>query len=735
MGIKKIGCIIVLLLLATSGYAVDLHVLADSLDNWADFKLGCIPKVRVTQLKTKDNEIWLYTNKTLSCLSLSPNDISSLRAKVSQWVTGKDTEHVTIYSDGFELDELVTERFRSRPEEEHYPIPNRRELGCNLHGQHIALWPSHGIYYNRDEDRWKLQRATMWSTVEDLYTTSYAEQVSQMLERAGATVHWPRARYGKDEKASEIGPSGYPRWAEGARYWLEYIGVSDSIWNPVTDKSNPAKDSVRNDYLDDLRCRGHWVNWLKTKGIPVTLSIALHTDGYSQVGDSLTIGTLAIYSINDYYKMRTFPNNRSRILNRDLADYVQTQVVEDIRATHDPNWKRRELQNAGYAEARYTQVPSVLLEILSHKQFADIRLGLEPQFRHDVARAIYKGIGRWIHSQVGTDFVVQPLKVQKMSISPDMELTWLPTIDPIEPSAKPTYYLVEVRENDGPWKVVERTTKTHYNLPAKQGVRYDVRVIAGNDGGTSATSETLSAHIGKPNKPSVLIINAFNLTSGPRWWAETQKAGIVPNSYSIPDGEDGIYIGQQWEFNRTLDWVSDDDCGWGMSYRDQTGTRQVGNTHDYPVLHGHALQELGYTFVSVNSEAIDTIDARWDALDIIFGKDTIISFPELTRWQGKTLVSGALLGTIPRASRTGQVRSRDHNFRFAVTPNPQYLCAENATGQVAKPSERVLARYADSGVPACIKTNNSVIWSVPLESFEDFSSLYKQSIQLLLRSK
>ena len=172
-----------------------------------------------------------------------------------------------------------------------------------------------------------------------------------------------------------------------------------------------------------------------------------------------------------------------------------------------------------------------------------------------------------------------------------------------------------------------------------------------------------------------------------------------------------------------------------MCYRDQVGTRQVGNTHDYPVLHGRALQELGYTFVSINSEAIDTIDSRWDAVDVIYGKDTITSIPELSRWQGKALISGALLGTIPRASRTGQVRSRDHNFRFAVTPNPQYLCAENATGQVAKPNERVLARYADSGVPACIKTDNSVIWSVPLESFEDFNSLYKQSILLLLRSK
>ena len=731
IGIKRIGVIAALSLLATGSYAVDMHALADSLDSWAGFNLGCIPRVKVTQLKTRNNQIWVYTNKTLSGLALSPEDITSLRGKVSYWVTGTSSAQVTIYSDGFELSELVTERYRPRPDEQHYPIPNRKELGCNLSGQHIALWPSHGVYYNRDEDRWKLQRATMWTTVEDLYTTVYAEQVSEMLERAGATVLWPRARYGKDEKAGEIGPSGYPRWAEAARYWLEYTGVPDSVWNPITDKNNPLKDSVRNDYLDDLRCRGLWVNWLRDKGVPLTLSIALHTDGYSQPGDSQTIGTLAIYSQNDYYKQRTFHTGHSRMLNRDLADFVQTQVVEDIRAQYDPNWKRRELLNAGYAEARYTQVPSVLLEILSHKQFADIRLGLQPKFRQDVSRAIYKGIGRWIHAQVGTDFIVQPLKVQKMSISPAMVVTWQPTVDPIEPTAMPSYYMVEVRENDGPWRTAARITENHYTLPSKRGVRYDVRVIAGNEGGTSAASETLSAYMGKQDKPTVLIINAFDRTDGPQWWADSLNAGIVRGSYSIPDGEDGIYIGEQWEFNRALDWISDDDCGWGMCYRDQTGTRQVGNTHDYPVLHGRALQELGYTFVSMNSKALDSIDSRWDAIDVIYGKDTVTTIPELSKWQGKMLVSGALLGAIPRGSRTGVVRLNDTNYRFAVQPNAQRLCAENATGQITKFRQHVIARYADSGIPACVQTKNRIIWSVPLESFEDFESIYKQSIQLL----
>ena len=728
---------ILLFAIIQSASAYDMRALSDSLDTWAGFNLGCVPRVKVTQIKSNRNRIYVYTNKVLSCLSLSPEQVNSLRLKVSQWLLGNNNGKVSIYTDGFEIGELITERFKPRPDAQHYPIPDKAQLGHSLSGQTIALWPSHGVYYNRDEDRWKLQRATMWSTVEDLYTTAYAEQVSRMLERAGATVIWPRARYGKDQAATLIGPSGYPRWAEAARYWLEYTGVPDTIWNPVTDKNNPLKDSVRNDYLDDLRCRGLWVNWLaQTK--PITACLALHTDGYSQAGDSTIIGTLAIYSRQDKENRTTFANGYERILNRDLADYVQTQVVEDIQRKYDPNWKRRQLQNASYAEARYPVVPSLLLEILSHKQFADIRWGLQPAFRKDVARAIYKGLGRWIHAQAGTEFVVQPLPVSNMAVRPeknDFVVTWTATRDSLEASAKPDYYLVELRENNGAWQSPVRVKATKYAFHAKRGVRYDIRVTAGNNGGTSEYSETLSACLGDKDKPFVLIVNAFNRIDGPQWFADSTYAGIVPGTYAIPDGEDGLYIGEQWEFNRAFDWISDDDCGWGMCYRDQTGTRQVGNTHDFPVLHGRALQELGFTFVSTNSLALDSLDSRWDIIDVIYGKDTVTSIPELSTWQGKMLVSGALLGSIPRASRTGQVRSRDYNFRFAVTPNPQYLCAENSTGQVAKPDERVLARYADSGIPACIKTSNSVIWSVPLESFEDFNSLYKQSIQFLLNSK
>ena len=64
-----------------------------------------------------------------------------------------------------------------------------------LDGKHIALWPSHGFFFDQQLDRWQWQRARLWETVEDIFpwtfTTSY---LVPMLENAGATVLLPRER-------------------------------------------------------------------------------------------------------------------------------------------------------------------------------------------------------------------------------------------------------------------------------------------------------------------------------------------------------------------------------------------------------------------------------------------------------------------------------------------------------------------------------------------------------------
>ena len=98
----KKGIFIILLFAAVQSVgAYDLRGLGDSLDVWAGFNLGCVPKVKVTQVKSSGDQLFVYTNKVLSCLSLSPAQLSNLRLKVSLWLLGTSDGKVSIYSDGF----------------------------------------------------------------------------------------------------------------------------------------------------------------------------------------------------------------------------------------------------------------------------------------------------------------------------------------------------------------------------------------------------------------------------------------------------------------------------------------------------------------------------------------------------------------------------------------------------------------------------------------------------------
>ena len=64
-----------------------------------------------------------------------------------------------------------------------------------LEGRTIALWPSHGRYFDNNEGQWRWQRPRLFGTVEDLLSTGFATQyIAPMLENAGAYVMMPRER-------------------------------------------------------------------------------------------------------------------------------------------------------------------------------------------------------------------------------------------------------------------------------------------------------------------------------------------------------------------------------------------------------------------------------------------------------------------------------------------------------------------------------------------------------------
>lgn len=770
-----------------------------------------VPPVRVRQMRVNGNTVTVRTNATLGGVVFTPEELKQMRRDVSKWVLGHERGKVSIYSEKYELAELVPTRLQKRKEK--YPDYTKPDIPCidcaennetyknGMSGRYIALWASHGTYYNAQKDSWIWQRATMWTTVEDLYSTEYVRLISKMIENAGGVVLQPRAQFeGKnfrkntdgiwclteDNAGQETGRSGLPRRTEAARYWLEEAGFPDSVWRQSDDG---------NEYIEDLRSRGLWVNYL-TGGskanptqeglcIPVDVCLALHTDGYDALDDTTIVGTLAIYTDHDDTGRKTFGNGVSRMLNRDLADYVQTQVVEDLRQTVAPEWTRRQLLNGNYCESRYPVVPCVLLELLSHKNMADMRYGLNPEFRMIAARAVYKGLLRYLHEQDGRKVVVQPLAVQKCRIAlpktgdTEITLSWEDTPDPLEPTAKATHYYIYARANDGEW-TEKRTEHNHITLPLERGKRYDFYVVAANAGGRSLQSEVLSAYFAPDtDAPTVLIINNFNQVYGPQWFADSTYAGIVPNTYAVENRQSIAYLGEQHDWTRKSIWKDDDNCGFGMCYRDYQGTVVVGNTYNYPTLHGRVLQELGYSYISTNAQALTTIDSTFTIVDVICGKEragdtTAVISSQLQKalqkyleQNGKVLISGSYLGSgmarpedrlwaekvlhyglaAEKATRNGQLTADNKNYTIRVKPNADGLFAEAAEG--LKPTSdgaQRIAIYQDmrvgagvlwKGVSTCYPpdihlTSGTLVWGFPLEAAEDFETIYKYSIEQLM---
>ena len=420
--------------------------------------------------------------------------------------------------------------------------------------------------------------------------------------------------------------SGYPRYTEAARYWLQWAGIPDSIYSPGKGK---------NDYTDDYRCRGKWVNYISNGSsvspgkaglnIPVDMAFAFHTDAGTTMNDSI-IGTLGIF----YTRTDTgvFNNGMSRYASHDLTDLIQTQIVNDVRRCYEPQWARRGMWNKAYSEANEPSVPTMLLELLSHQNFADMRYGLDPRFRFTVSRAIYKGMLQFLSSQYKQKYVVQPLPVDHFSIrfikGNKVELKWRAVADSLEATAIPDKYVVYTRKGNADFDNGIVVAKNSCVLPQQAGVAYSYKIVAVNQGGAGFPSEILSAYKAVNEKGVVMIVNGFDRISGPADFVSCGVAGFYDAlDHGVPDKQAANFIGSQNEYRRRIPWMDDDAAGFGASNSNYETKVIAGNTFDYPALHGQSIARAGYSYVSSSNESV--MDSMvnlndYKMVDLILGK-------------------------------------------------------------------------------------------------------------------
>lgn len=414
--------------------------------------------------------------------------------------------------------------------------------------------------------------------------------------------------------------SGYPRFLEGARYWLHWAGFPEYVYSPYHGSD---------DYKDDYTGRGHWVNYLaggsrvlpgrEGLNLPVDVVLALHSDAGKRSDDSF-VGTLGIYFTQNG---SSYIDGTPRINSRMLTDMVMQQITRDVRSQWEPDWTRRSMWDKSYVEARVPEVPTTLIELMSHQNFADMQYGLDPQFRFTVGRAIYKALARFMAQRKDRELVIQPLPVKNFSIKRTRKnqyrLSWEPTVDELEPTAKPTGYVIMERTgSDMGFHKIAVTKDTHYDIKVPDNEIHSFRIIATNAGGASFPGETLALREAPDHAQPVLIINGFDRISAPGHFSADGTAGFdSEKDFGVPYIKDISFTGYQNEYRRNA------GESFGRSGSNYVTQVIAGNTFDYPVVHGAAIAHAGNGFVSASAAAVEKGDVDlqdYKTVDVILGK-------------------------------------------------------------------------------------------------------------------
>lgn len=406
---------------------------------------------------------------------------------------------------------------------------------------------------------------------------------------------------GRVERAG--GTSGMPAWAEAARYYLQGDGFDHEKVLSIS--------QGQNEYADDINCRGEWVNALVgSKRIPIDLSLALHTDA-GVTGTDSVVGTLAL--ITTKKGDGRLPDGRPRMTSRQMAGRVTTSLEADIRRTWNKDWTMRGIADKGYSESRRPDVPALLLELLSHQNVADMGFALHPAFRHDAARAIYKGLLRYLE---GDDAPVCPLAPSKVGLRfagrDSLMLQWSATPDTLERTAVANTF--EVFDGE---RLVCSTTDTFAVLSQpKDGVVRIYRIVAVGPGGRSLPSEGVPACLWNGLRRG-LLVEGMDRLAAPATIVSPQWAGILTSQDpGAPWHNDIFSTGEQHNFDPNSAWTDDDAPGCGASHADREMAHWAGAAvySNEPSAVAIAMRQEGYSFVGVTKRFFDA--------DTIEGQDT-----------------------------------------------------------------------------------------------------------------
>ena len=365
-----------------------------------------------------------------------------------------------------------------------------------------------------------------------------------------------------------------------------------------------------------------------------------------------------------------------------------TQVTNDLTLTYG-SWNRRQLYDKNYGETRDPQVPAMILEMLSHQNWQDMRMAHDPTFKFTMARAIYRGVLKYINNvHQNTDFCVQPLPVKDLSAivnanTNEICLSWSPTDDKLEPSAYPTHYIIYTSAGDKGYDngMLVSANETSITLSVTPKTLYRFRVCAVNEGGKSLYSQEVCAYLSSSECKNILMVDGFQRVAGPLPIDNDSLRGFrLDIDPGVLDVKSPVYCGNQYAFSKDS-WNT-----LGESGNELEGMILAGNTHDYSTQYARDIifSSIDCNISSCVSSSLPALDtSSFQLVNLIFGaqkKDgySLCNYktftPELmtavssyAAKGGNLLLSGAFVGMDMQGQEERMFTSNVFKFNYEMS--------------------------------------------------------------------
>jgi len=421
----------------------------------------------------------------------------------------------------------------------------------------------------------------------------------------GATISFDAIRIGGGMAPHERGgvTTGRPLYESAAQFSTQLLGAPPSVYNYFNGSGG-----------DDVAARPRFAAWEHEAGEDA-IFLSWHTNAPDPGR-----GTLSIAYGNTYPCCAGLDDFAGTAGSLELLHAVHDELIADLRAGYDPEWRNRGKVTASLGEVNpnhNSEMPGILVEVAFHSTAADAEALREPGFRRIAARAMAQGIAKYFAAKDGRTVVLPPEPPTAVRVENAGEgalrVSWRPPASDPGGGDAPARYRVYVSENgygfddgidvDGESYVLE-------GLPP--GALRFVRVAAVNDGGVSLPTEVVGARCAVSGVAPVLVVGGYDRLDKHQMIAEEAPLLGVIDRMRLERMNDGTYAAR----------------------------------------HGRAIADAGFAFDGATDEAVVAGDidlTRYGAVDWFAGEQA--NADALPREQiaallsagGKLLLSGAEL--------------------------------------------------------------------------------------------